>query len=149
MLYQLSYASMTGQKRPLGRISPSDPFLISGTILYDTTTAIGVQRPRHWCSLHQLLMLAQSWLIVMLSEPRPPASPVLACRGGRAKHPYCHRGPVGSRYAPPRIGIPHFVRNDNRDWERASAAVVKLHYRRSTDSQTKPPHVVTCNRHSM
>ncbi len=43
MLYQLSYASKVRLFCPLGVNSPPDPFLMSGTIVKGTTTAIHVQ----------------------------------------------------------------------------------------------------------
>ena len=43
MLYQLSYASSRGTTNPRGRIYPSNPFQMSGTILKGTITVIWVQ----------------------------------------------------------------------------------------------------------
>ena len=42
MLYQLSYASK-GDNRPSGRIYPSDPFHMSGTIVKGTIATVRVQ----------------------------------------------------------------------------------------------------------
>jgi hypothetical protein len=78
MLYQLSYASSLGPAALCGQATPSDPFLMSGTILKATITALYVQ-PQGEQEEH---------VLVLAFSPRPPRKCSLRLRALA----FCRRG---------------------------------------------------------